>query len=85
MSNQHHNDKRAEKAARDLKRVTEQADTIGTSAMARMAKRAGDRLNASDIDQDDAIEIWGTRIGRGLGLIAFIALSIYLFVVYVLP
>ena len=31
----------------------------------------------------DPIELWGRRIGRGLSLVAFVALAIYLYVTYV--
>lgn len=77
-------DEEAERALRDLNRVSAEADTIGTSSAARMATKVSDRFKATDADQDDAIEMWGTRIGRGLGLIAFIGLAIYLFITYVL-
>jgi len=78
------NEAAAKRAKRDLERVNAQGDTIGTSAAARMATKMGDRFKASDVDQDDKIEVLGTRIGRGLGLIAFIGLAIYLFITYVL-
>ena len=78
------NDAAVNRAKRDLERVNAQGDTIGTSAAARMATKMGDRFKASDVDQDDKIEVLGTRIGRGLGLIAFIGLAIYLFITYVL-
>lgn len=44
----------------------------GTSVMARVVARSRSHLSAGDADQDDAIEVWGTRIGRVLGL-AFVA------------
>lgn len=76
--------KRAERARRDLNRVTAESDTIGTSAAARMATKIENRFKASDVDPNDPIEVWGTRIGRGLGLIFAIGLALYLFKTYVL-
>lgn len=75
---------KAEQAKRDLRRVAGEADTLGTSATARMATKIESRFKADDVDQSDPIEVWGARIGRGLGLIAFIGLAIYLFITYVL-
>ena len=31
----------------------------------------------------DPVEIWGKRIGRGLSLVGFVALAIYLYATYV--
>ncbi len=69
-------------AHRDLERLGSQGEVFGTSAMARAAKRAGDHLGAADAPEDDPIEIWGTRIGRGLGVVFFIGLLIYMAVTY---
>jgi hypothetical protein len=44
----------------------------GASVMARAVERSKNHLVAGDADQDDRIELWGTRIGRVLGL-AFVA------------
>lgn len=85
MSLRHNEEfKITEQAKRDLNRVAGESDTIGTSAAARMATKIEGRFKAADVDQNDPIEVWGTRIGRTLGLIAFIGLAIYLFITYVL-
>lgn len=84
MSTKNKDQQTADKAKRDLDRVSAESDTLGTSAMARMAKKTSDRFSAADVDQDDKIEVWGTRIGRGAGLIFAIFLAIYLFYTYVL-
>ncbi|MEM8839425.1 MAG: hypothetical protein AAGE89_15120 [Pseudomonadota bacterium] len=78
------NEAEAQKARRDLERIAEQSDTIGSSALARMAKSTGDRFSAKDVNQDDKIEVWGARIGRGLGLLFAIGLAIHLIFTYVL-
>ena len=59
-----------EQAKRDLARLAMDRDTLGTSALARMAEH----LRADDAWPDDAIEEWGKRIGRGLGAIFFVFL-----------
>jgi len=79
-------EKAAREARRDLERLNEQSEVVGTSSMARSARaslgRAGDHLSGADAPADDPIEVWGTRIGRGLGLIFFIGLLIYMAVTY---
>ncbi len=39
-------------------------------------------MSAADKNEDDQIEVWGTRIGRGAGLVFAIGLVIYLVVTY---
>jgi len=59
---------------------------VAASALERAARRASDHFAARDVpagDDGDAIELWGRRIGRGLSLVAFIGLAIYLYVTYV--
>jgi predicted NBD/HSP70 family sugar kinase len=58
-------------AKRDLARLAADRDTLGTSALARMAEH----LRADDVSADDAIERWGKRIGRGLGAVFFVFLA----------
>ena len=72
----------ADEARRDLERLGSQGEVVGTSAMARAAKKAGDHLSGADAPENDPIEIWGTRIGRGLGVVFFIGLVIYMAVTY---
>ncbi len=78
------NEAAAEEALRDLERLTAQGEVVGTSAMVRAAKKAGDHLKGADARQDDPIEVWGTRIGRGLGAVFFVFLVIYLVFTYIL-
>lgn len=66
-----------QEALRDLDRLQQQSETIGTSTMAKIAKAAG-----AEIDENDPIELLGKKIGRGLGIIAVIGLTIYLAVTY---
>lgn len=51
---------------------------VGASVMARAVERSKNHLAAGDADQDDAIEVWGTRIGRVLGLLFVAGLAVWL-------
>ncbi len=57
---------RAREAAEALRRVRRESETIGTSAFSRH--------DPVPSDGEDAVEIWGKRIGRGLGVIAVVVL-----------
>lgn len=71
-------------SSRILAQVARESETIGTSSLARSTKSPREHFSGTDNINDDAIEIWGKRIGRGLGLGAFVALAIYLCFAYVL-
>jgi hypothetical protein len=73
---------RREQAERDLKAATAGAETVATSTLARQADRARAHFGGADAEPGDKIELWGRRIGRGLSLIAFLGLLIYLAVTY---
>ena len=77
-------DAQREDALRALDRVQVESETVAGSSFVRMAERAKDHMSAADKDETDRVEVWGTRIGRGLGLIFAIGLAIYLLVTYVL-
>ena len=63
---------------RIIERVARETDPGGTSFVARTAKGARDHVTAADADRSDPIEIWGTRIGRALGLVLAVGLLIWL-------
>ena len=67
-------DRRAEEARRILDRVAKESEAGGRSFAARGADRVRGHLAATDADQADLVEVWGTRIGRVLGLVVFIGL-----------
>lgn len=74
-------------ALTDLQRLREEGAEIG-GALSAMAKRTASHFAGQDNGLDggterDPIELWGKRIGRGLSLIGFVALAIYLYVTYV--
>ncbi len=87
-SRQEREDATRRTALDDLKRIDRDAETIGTSALARTAQRAADHFAAKDAVREagsgetDAIEVWGRRIGRSLSLIGVIVLAVYLFLTY---
>ena len=52
--------------------------------MSAMARRTASHFAGHDgVTERDPIELWGKRIGRGLSLVGFVALAIYLYVTYV--
>lgn len=75
---------RQEEAKRILERVKQDSETAGTSSMQRVADQMREHIGAADADQSDWAELWGTRIGRGLGLVFFVFLVIYLTKTYIL-
>jgi hypothetical protein len=64
-------DARQREAKAALDRVKRDQEGIFTSSMAR----ASDHFSGKDAPPDDAIELWGRRIGRSLSLIAVIVLG----------
>lgn len=77
-------DEQEREAKASLDRLSAESETLGSSAFARMAERAKGHFSAEEIDSDDKIELWSTRIGRVLGLLFAIGLVIYLFRTYFL-
>lgn len=56
---------RTREAREALDRVKRESEAVGSSALARAVQHFGGK----DAPPDDAIEIWGRRIGRGLSLV----------------
>lgn len=75
-------DAKRKEAFDTLRRVQTDSETIAGSTFVRLADRARDHLSAADKGEEDAIEVWGSRIGRGLGAIFAIGLVIYLVATY---
>jgi len=69
-----------------LERIRRDAETLGSSALARMGRQAGEHFGAKDAvgagegGGTDPIELWGRRIGRALSLIGVVILTIWLLV-----
>ena len=82
---EHPKEKQRKDALHALDRVSAESETVAGSTFVRMADRAKNHLSAADKNEDDQIEVWGSRIGRTLGVLFAIGLAIYLLVTYVLP
>jgi len=90
MSNPRERDEEQRREALRTLDTLRESDTFATSALARTARRASDHFTAKDAMNDalradgsvDRIELWGRRIGRGLSLIGFVALAVYLYVTH---
>lgn len=65
---------RRREADRVLDRVAGETDGF--------AGRVGRHFSAADKDGEDAAEVWGTRIGRGLALVFALVLIAGFFVAY---
>jgi hypothetical protein len=70
---------RAAEAHRILARVEKDTGIAASSALARALSRARNHMAGADADPEDWAELWGTRIGRLLGLAVCVALSIWFF------
>ncbi len=83
-----HNDRqqkdeaRRQQALKDLEDAAAGSEVFGTSTFVRQAEKARSHFSGADAEPDDWAEIWGRRIGRGLSLIVFFGLLIYLAVTY---
>lgn len=78
----HPKEEQREEALRTIDRAQAESETITGSTFVRMADRAKGHLSAADKDEEDRIEVWGTRIGRIAGAIFAVGLVIYLVVTY---
>ena len=74
MSRREDEDALRAREAREALRRVEQAEVAGTSAFSR----AANHMRAGDADADDPMEVWGTRIGRGLAVVFAIGLIVWL-------
>jgi len=75
MAERHDSDR---ESRRILERLARETDPGGTSFVARTTKGVRDHVAAADADRADPIEVWGTRVGRTLGLLLALGLMIWL-------
>lgn len=66
-------------ATRELEKLRHDGDALGGTFTRWFAPRA---VDAGDDPKDDPLELWGTRIGRGLSLTAVVAGCLFLIWVY---
>jgi hypothetical protein len=69
---------RAREAAAILRRINEETSPQIGAGTGRLLSNTWGHLSAVDADQDDPIEVLGTRIGRILGFVACLVLSVSL-------
>jgi hypothetical protein len=77
MAEDRESERKAE-SRRILERVSREAESGGHTVIDRAARRARDHVTAADVDRDDWVEYWGTRIGRILGLLLLVGLIVWL-------
>ncbi|WP_319533769.1 hypothetical protein [uncultured Cohaesibacter sp.] len=78
QTRQQRDEARQREAEQALSRVEMEGEALGASSFARSANKAKGHFTAQDVDPDDPVEKWGTRIGRGAGAIFAIILVIWL-------
>lgn len=71
-------DEQARQAQRDLKRVSEEGGLLSAPKLNAKSKSVKGHFMAEDVDASDRIEVWGSRIGRILSLIAVGVLLLWL-------
>lgn len=71
------NDK-SQEALRDLERVNKEGGLVNTPQLKGRSKSVKGHFMAEDVDPSDRIEVWGSRIGRILSLIAVFLLILWL-------
>ncbi len=71
-----HNDKRPPDT--ESRRILDRIERETAGAGNTIVTRAKGHFAAEDADATDPIEVWGTRIGRFLGLLVLIAMFIWL-------
>ncbi|MDF1608259.1 hypothetical protein PZ897_08735 [Hoeflea sp. YIM 152468] len=71
-------DETVRQAKRTLDRLGEEGGLSASPVMKSAATSVRDHFAARDADRTDTIEVWGTRIARGLALIAFAGLVVWM-------
>jgi hypothetical protein len=61
-----------------LDRVAREAGSDAPTFLGGAARRTREHMAARDADQEDRIELWGTRVGRTLGLVITLGLFVWL-------
>ncbi len=64
---------------RESRRILERIDQeTGGDLLTRTRRRLGGHLGAADVDQNDRIEVLGSRIGRTLGFLITVGIIVWL-------
>lgn len=72
-------DEQSRAARRELERLNEEGGLFSTPGLKARARSLRGHFTAEDAERDDPVEVWGTRIGRGLAAVALVVLAIWLF------
>lgn len=73
----------ARKAAQRDLHTLGRSDSVFTGSVGSTITNIKTHFAGADDPADDAVVIWGKRIGRALGLLGVIGLSIYLYLTYI--
>jgi hypothetical protein len=71
-------DETVRQAKRTLERIGEEGGLSATPVMKSAANNVRDHFTAKDAEGGDKVEVWGTRIARGLALFAFVGLVLWM-------
>ena len=71
-------DETVRQAKRTLDRIGEEGGLSATPVMKSAANNVRDHFIAKDAEGGDKVEVWGTRIARGLALVAFVGLVLWM-------
>ncbi|RCS23612.1 hypothetical protein DUT91_09910 [Phyllobacterium salinisoli] len=80
MTGRHEGDNGRETEARHILDRISRESTADHGMVARNIKRTKKHLSADDADSSDSIELWGTRIGRALGLLLIMAAIVWILI-----
>lgn len=69
-------------ARKELEKLSREGGLSAGPAIRSQAKSVRDHFKATDVDQEDRIEVLGTRIARILAVIGFVALASWLYYRY---
>jgi hypothetical protein len=72
-------DRQAE-SRRILDRVSREAHSAAFGLFGRGVEKARRHVAAADADQNDRIELWGTRIGRSIGLLVLATFLVWILI-----
>ncbi|MBB4005061.1 MAG: hypothetical protein V7704_21625 [Aurantimonas endophytica] len=78
MTGHHDDDARQREAKAILDRVRQETEPQVGAHTEAMLTRTREHFMAGDADQNDRLEVIGTRIGRMAGIVGFVVLSLLL-------
>ena len=73
------NDPHSREQREEARRILDRVETDNTSFITGTFGRVSDHFSARDAEPQDKAAVWATRIGRALGLVAFVVLVLNLF------